>query len=185
MNQSTKLRSCFTFLTMLCVVLLLVGCLPLPYRNPTSAEVRGKVLNAYTGKPIEGAQIALLFRPKHATKTDNLGNFRLSASYQWHLFVTIQLAACPPTEDRFDSTIYIQHPEYTETGMHVTTNHEYFLMPTNSADFVKRGQRPVYSPPPVPRFYSTNYVRTNSSFRMSGTNRAFMTNRFPATNSFK
>ena len=157
MNQPTKLKNCFTLAAMPIVVLFLSGCIPLPYTNPTSAEVRGRVLDRETSKPIEGAIVALEIQPKHLTKTDNLGCFRLSATHKWHFFVTIQLAACPPTEDRFDSTVFITHPEYSSERMNVTTNHEFLLFSTNRLNEIKKiEEQDFWRRHTVPVIYRSN-----------------------------
>ena len=65
----------------------LAGCIivPLPHTTPRSPEVRGTVLDARTGAPIEGARLSLNQPPHHATYTDVAGRFRLKATHNWHL----------------------------------------------------------------------------------------------------
>ena len=130
---------------------LISGCIiPYPHLNSTSPTISGRVLNAYSGEPVERVKIFLTEKPGHLTKTDSLGYFRLRERNKFHLFMVV--AACPPSEDTFTWQITLTHPEYSSEGMYVTTNSEYFLMPTNKAEYIKQGLKPVYlltNSPPV------------------------------------
>jgi hypothetical protein len=149
MNQPIKLLRCVTWAALFAVALVNSGCIPYPHRNKTSGEMSGRVYDAYTGTPIKGATVALVTQPKHRTKSDDHGYFSLSETYKFHFFAYITLAACPPSEDHYDSTIFIRHPAYSvNEGMHVikniTTEYDYFLTPTNRVEYIKQGLRPVY-----------------------------------------
>ena len=62
------------------------GCI-IPYPNTTqsSPEIRGRVLDATTHKPIQGAQIAVIGRPNTTVISDASGSYHLPAYHSFHL----------------------------------------------------------------------------------------------------
>lgn len=59
---------------------LLTGCVPYPHATPRSSEVWGRVLDANTRAPIQGAAVFLVQSPNHTTYTDKKGYFHLRAT---------------------------------------------------------------------------------------------------------
>jgi hypothetical protein len=63
---------------------LLAGCLPIPHTTERSHAVHGRVLDATTHAPIQGAKIFLIQSPHHATYTDAAGFFHMKATRNFH-----------------------------------------------------------------------------------------------------
>ena len=55
-----------------------------PHTTQRSEELRGRVLDAKTRMPIQGAKVAFLQSPHHPTYTDAEGYFRMKATKQFH-----------------------------------------------------------------------------------------------------
>jgi hypothetical protein len=81
MNQSTKLRSCYTLAIFPVIACLLSGCV---HTSQRSVEVRGRVLDAETHLPIKGVRIRFAESPHHPTYTDGNGCFKMKARTQIH-----------------------------------------------------------------------------------------------------
>jgi hypothetical protein len=71
-------------LSIVAVLALLTGCLPIPHTTDHSGEVTGRVLDAQTCAPIQGAKIFLVEKPHHPTYTDANGHFDLKATRNFH-----------------------------------------------------------------------------------------------------
>jgi hypothetical protein len=88
MNQSTKLRNYFTLVALGVLSLLLSGCGgAFSYSRHTTVrapELRGRVLDAKTHQPIEGAKVYFCDPPEHAVYTDADGNFLMKAAVNIH-----------------------------------------------------------------------------------------------------
>jgi len=68
-------------------LVLLCGCLPYPHRTVRSPEIRGRVLDARTHEPIEGANVFLKYHTNIASRTDSFGCFHVKATHNFHLGV--------------------------------------------------------------------------------------------------
>ena len=66
---------------------LFAGCIPYPHTSERSREVRGRVLDARSHAPIEGARIFLTDHPATMCTTDATGSFRLKATHNFHFGV--------------------------------------------------------------------------------------------------
>src|SRR5690349_24698270 len=84
MNR-TKVLDRFYRLLMPATLCLLAGCLPIPHTSLRSADVWGRVLDARTQAPIQGAKVCFSQSPHHTTYTDERGRFRLRATHDFHL----------------------------------------------------------------------------------------------------
>src|ERR1017187_3186291 len=73
------------FVPFILVLGLLTGCLPIPHTTESSREVHGRVLDARTHAPIQGAKIFLTNIPKVSCTSDSTGYFRLKATHQFQL----------------------------------------------------------------------------------------------------
>lgn len=94
---------------------LLSGCVsPIPHTTPRSGEVRGRVLDARTGLPVQGAKVSFIKSPHHATYTDAAGHFRLKAARDFHFAYVSPEGDWP---SRKDSLIEITHPDYKPRGL--------------------------------------------------------------------
>jgi hypothetical protein len=108
MNQSTKLRSCFTLATLFAVAWLLSGCV-WPHTSPRSSEIRGRVFDAKTHLPIKGAKVRFMQKPYHTTYTDADGNFLMKATKNFHWLVGADSSGYPPPKMNI---IFISHTKY-------------------------------------------------------------------------
>jgi hypothetical protein len=63
---------------------LLTGCLPIPHTTPRSDDVHGRVLDAITHAPIQGAKVFFDASPHHPTYTDEAGYFHRKAIRNFH-----------------------------------------------------------------------------------------------------
>ena len=109
MKQTIKLVQYAACLLMLA---LLTGCI-WPHTTMRSSEVRGRVLDAKTRLPIEGAKVFFVQRPPHPTYTDAAGYFHLKTTRNFHF------AYLPPEGDwpeRKDSAMQISHTNYIPLG---------------------------------------------------------------------
>jgi len=88
MNQSTKLQNYFTLVTLGALSLLLSGCGgAFSYSRHTTVrapELRGRILDARTRQPIEGAKVYFCDPPEHAVYTDADGYFLMKAAVNIH-----------------------------------------------------------------------------------------------------
>ena len=92
---------------------LIIGCLPVPHTTERSAEVQGRVVDARTHVPIQGAKVFLTESPQVSTYTDADGHFHFKATRNFHL------AYVPPEGDwpkRKDNYIEISHTNYLPYG---------------------------------------------------------------------
>lgn len=96
----------------------LVGCvLPYPHRTLRSAEVRGRVLDARTHEPIQGAKVFFSKHPQLSALTDVAGCFRIPATHSFHL-----LAFAPeghwPADKYWSPEITISDEGYVPHSFH-------------------------------------------------------------------
>jgi hypothetical protein len=83
MNQLNRLVKRFSIIShtlrlvsLILAVGLLPGCiLPIPHSVPRSSEVHGRVLDAITQAPIQGAKLSFIASPHHPVFTDAAGYF--------------------------------------------------------------------------------------------------------------
>ena len=69
---------------------LLTGCMiPFPHTTQRSPEVHGRVLDARTHAPIQGATVFLTEYPKVSCTSDADGYFRLKATHNFHLLFIV------------------------------------------------------------------------------------------------
>jgi hypothetical protein len=84
----------------------LAGCL---HTTPRSDEVHGRVLDAITHAPIEGAKVSFVSSPHHPVYTDTTGYFHRKAIRNFHY------ASVPPEgelPENKDSSTEIAHEHY-------------------------------------------------------------------------
>jgi hypothetical protein len=88
MNRSTKSRNYFTLITLGALSLLLSGCGgAFSYSKHTTVrapELRGRILDAKTHQPIEGAKVYFCEPPEHLVFTDTNGCFFMKAAINIH-----------------------------------------------------------------------------------------------------
>lgn len=114
------------FLTLLALVLSLMGgCLPWPHTTPRSAEVWGRVLDAKTHAPIQGAKVCFVQDPPHTTYTDKDGYFHMPATRNFHLGYT-EGGGWP---DNKIASMVISHTNYFPVGGDWSGNVEILLKP--------------------------------------------------------
>jgi hypothetical protein len=90
------------------VLALLSGCI-YPHTTPRSDDVRGRVLDAITRKPIQGAKVYFVSSPHHPVYTDDAGYFHRKPTHNFHM------AGVPPDgvwPENKDSNTEITHPHY-------------------------------------------------------------------------
>jgi hypothetical protein len=112
------------------VLTMLTGCVPIPHTTEMSREVRGRVLDARTHAPIQGAKIFLTNIPKVSCTTDSAGYFWLKATHQFHL------AFVPPEGDLpqrrfYEYEVTVSHTNYISRELNdaVTDEGEILLEP--------------------------------------------------------
>jgi hypothetical protein len=99
------------FVLIILIVGLLTGCLPMPHTTLRSPEVRGRVLDASTHAPIQGAMVFLAEHPKVSCETDSAGYFWLKETRNFHT------GAIPPEGDwpqreYWEDMVTISHTNY-------------------------------------------------------------------------
>ena len=92
----------------------LSGCIwPVPTTSQRSPEISGRVVDATTQQPIQGALIALHDDTNINAHTDAFGTYRLHATRNVHL-VTL-LSACSvdyPAGKHYSDRMDVSHPQY-------------------------------------------------------------------------
>src|SRR5438105_2943211 len=73
-----------TLLPFLPIVCMLGGCI-FPHTTMRSPEIGGRVLDARTGAPVQGAKVFLYDDPSTSCKSDATGHFRLRETRNFHL----------------------------------------------------------------------------------------------------
>jgi hypothetical protein len=68
-------------------IVLICGCIPYPHKTIRSLEIRGRLLDARTHEPINGAMVFLNGCPKTSSVSDSTGYFCLKATYNFHVGV--------------------------------------------------------------------------------------------------
>lgn len=92
---------------------LLTGCIiPYPHTTVRSFEVHGRVLDARTRAPIQGAKVFLSEHPNVRSTTDATGKFRIKATHNFHLGAAVPEADWPPGK-YWHSDVTVLHPDYT------------------------------------------------------------------------
>jgi len=93
------------------LLVLLTGCVPIPHTTERSPEVCGRVLDARTRAPIQGAKVFLIQAPDHAAYTDVSGYFQLKAARNFHLAYVLAGERGHWPERKVGS-MEIYHPNY-------------------------------------------------------------------------
>jgi hypothetical protein len=84
---------CLGWMYMLVACMTLTGCIgPIPKKWPTSPEIQGRVVDSVTARPVVGARVAIVDRPKTAVLTDADGAFSVAAVREFAFAVA---TACP------------------------------------------------------------------------------------------
>src|ERR1700722_11462606 len=103
MNQLNRVVTRFRFVSralrlmpIVAVAGLLTGCI---HTTPRSGEVRGRVLDAITHVPIQGAKIFFVSSPHHAVYTDSAGCFHRKAIRNLHFFYGVPEGHWPTPQD--------------------------------------------------------------------------------------
>jgi hypothetical protein len=97
----------------LLVFIMFFGCLPDPHRTLRSPQVRGRVLDAQTQMPIEGARVCFTEHPEISSQTDRTGYFLLKATYNLHL-ASIPPEGNWPERKYWDDKITLSHAGYLD-----------------------------------------------------------------------
>jgi hypothetical protein len=103
----------FSFIVLALCCLSFNGCVPIPSADERSPEISGRILDAVTGQPIQGARIALTEHPSTSALSDSSGHFKLHATHNIHL-ITI-LGPCIahwPEGKYYNDTLDISHLNY-------------------------------------------------------------------------
>src|SRR6266404_3389361 len=87
-----------TFVALSLVLCLSAGCAPYLHTTPRSPEVRGRVLDARTRTPVEGAKVFLTEHPSVSTVSDGEGYFRLKVTRNFHYAATVPEGHLPAPE---------------------------------------------------------------------------------------
>jgi hypothetical protein len=116
MTLGTRLR----FFASALVLVALTGCL-YPHRKVLSWEINGRVLNAITHAPIEGATVCLKEHHDVSSTSDAEGRFRIKEIRQFVLIVG-------PTGDsnaqHWDCAIMVSHPSYETYVEHMNDDRD-------------------------------------------------------------
>lgn len=97
------------------VFILLTGCVPfvpflfVPHTTDRAPAGHGRVLDAKTHAPIEGAKVFFVEAPHHTTRSDAKGYFRLKAIRNFHWAYVSYEGHWPEGKD---SEMEITHPNY-------------------------------------------------------------------------
>lgn len=106
-----KFFGSFRFPLLFSILSLYTGCIPDPHTSTRSPEIDGRVLDAHTHAPIEGAKIFFPDHPDVSCKSDAAGYFRLKPTHNFHL------GGYPPEGDWpsrkfYGARVAISHPNY-------------------------------------------------------------------------
>src|SRR5438445_5464929 len=107
------------------VLWVLSSCVPMPHTTPRSDEARGRVLDAATRAPIQGARIFLTKHPGVSCESDSEGYFRLKKTRNFHFAVI-------PPDGRWP------YGEFWEP--HVTVAHRKYSPRRLDDDFLDKGE---------------------------------------------
>ena len=97
----------------LAALVLLTGCI-CPHSEGRSPEVWGRVLDARTHAPIQGAKVFLAEPPQHATYTDEKGRFHMKATRN---FVWARIAPDANWPNEKSAIMGISHTNYIPIGI--------------------------------------------------------------------
>lgn len=99
------------FIPFILIPVLFAGCIPAPHTTTRSPEVRGRVLDARTHDPIQGARVFLTDHPQVACETDSSGGFWLKETHNFHLG-NIPPEGDWPQRDYWEDRVTISHTNY-------------------------------------------------------------------------
>ena len=86
--------------------------LPYPHTTERSPEVRGRILDARTNAPIQGAKVFLSEHPEVSCTSDGTGHFRLRATHNFHVASAgPEGADLPPGKD-WGIAVTVSHNNY-------------------------------------------------------------------------
>ena len=112
---NSRMRSAITCL--LLALPLLNGCivLPIPYTMRGSGTFHGRVLQADTKSPVQGAVVEVLGYPKTATSTTSDGEFTVGPGrkFYWYTVIGFHQHIVPePVWPTLSTSIMVSHPAY-------------------------------------------------------------------------
>ena len=90
-----------------------VGCIPMPHTTTRSLEIRGRVLDARTHAPIQGAMVFLTEQERVSCKTDTAGSFWLKETHNFHMGFVPPEGHWPQQKYWSDHPVTISHTNYT------------------------------------------------------------------------
>jgi hypothetical protein len=115
---------CMRLVPLVLVVALLSGCiLPYPHTTERSAEVRGRVLDARTVAPIQGAKVFLSEHPTVSCTSDATGQFRLRPTHNFHVAVAGPEGADLPRGEDWGLAVTVSHKNYVTYVQHGPDDH--------------------------------------------------------------
>src|SRR5690348_2923465 len=79
------LKFAFPILAIVLLISFFGGCIPMPHTTERSPEIHGRILDANSHTPIQGAKIFLSGHPNILSVSDTNGNFQLKATRNFHL----------------------------------------------------------------------------------------------------
>jgi hypothetical protein len=94
----------------------IAGCFPYPHTTVQSYGVRGRVLDARTHTPVQGARISIIFHPQTSCTTDSAGNFRLKEIRNFH-FGIVPPEGDWPQRKYYGSSVTISHTNYLSSEL--------------------------------------------------------------------
>ncbi|SRR6266568_1691465 len=95
------------------------GCISGPSIDERSPEVRGRVIDAQTHQPVQGAVVALHEHPSIAAHTDSSGDFRIRARHNVHLVTFLGMCSSDFPEGKYyRDDLDVAHPLYQTLQIH-------------------------------------------------------------------
>jgi hypothetical protein len=90
------------------------GCmLEGPHSSQRSPEIRGKITESVTGKPIEGAKIFLHDHPSVFAISDRVGDFKITETRNHHLVTFLGICSSDfPAGKVYGDELDVSHPRY-------------------------------------------------------------------------
>ena len=97
----------------------LSGCIPNPHTTTCTDGMSGHVMDADTGRPIQGASIlmidAMSLRPLDEATTDKTGAFEIDRTTNFHLITILGMCSSEwPQGEHFLTHVKVLHPGYSE-----------------------------------------------------------------------
>jgi hypothetical protein len=103
----------------LAICICYAGCMAGPSRDERSPEVRGRVVDAQTQRPLAGATIALREHPSISALSDTSGSYRLRATHNVHLVTFLGICSSDfPAGKYYGDGLQVSHPLYQTQEIH-------------------------------------------------------------------